>query len=190
VKVLGIAAGPRSGGNTDLLLEALLQGAAAKGAETEVVYLRKLKFVTCNHGDSCLKTGACNVKDEMQGIYKKLAEADVVVLASPVQFAGMTAPLKAMIDRCQCLWARKYLLKVPPLLPEKPRKGFFISVAGTRLKNMFESSLIVIKTFFHVINVEYAGELTVSGVDEKGAVLRHPDVTQQAYEWGQKLVTN
>jgi multimeric flavodoxin WrbA len=189
VKVLGIAAGPRPNGNTDILLEELLKGAAAKGAETEVVYLRKLKFATCNHRDSCLKTGNCSIKDDMRGIYGKLAAADVIVLASPVQFAGPTAPLKAMIDRCQCLWARKYVLKTPPLVPEKPRKGFFISIGGTHMKNMFEASLIIIKTFFHVIDVEYAGDLTVSGVDEKGAISQRPDVMQQAYEWGQKLVT-
>jgi multimeric flavodoxin WrbA len=189
VKVLGISSSPRSDGNTDLLLGELLKGAASKGAATEVVYLRKLKFATCNHGDSCLKTGACNVKDDMQSIYIKLAEADVIVLASPVHFAGMTAPLKAMIDRCQCLWARKYVLKVPPLTPGKPRKGFFISIGGTHIKNMFESSLIVVKTFFHVIDVEYAGELTVSGVDEKGSILQYPDALQQAYRWGEKLVT-
>ena len=187
MKVLAIAGSPRRKGNTDLLLAELVRGAQSKGAEVETIVVQNLKLSTCLHCDTCLKTGECRIQDDMQSIYMKLAEADIIVVASPVQFAGITAPLKAMIDRCQCLWARKYVLKIPPLSPVKKRQGFFISVSGTRLKNMFEPSITIVKTWFHVINVDYAGELLVSGVDGKGEILKHPDVLQQAFEWGQKL---
>jgi len=187
VKVLGISSSWRRDGNTELLLKELLKGAAGKGAMTEFIALRELKYSTCTHCDTCLKTGECKLKDDMRGIYDKLAEADVIVLASPVQFAGPTATLKAMIDRCQSLWARKYMLKTPPLLPVKKRKGFFISVAGRKSKTMFEPSLAIVKTYFHVIDVEYAGEITVNSVDEKGAILQYPDIMQQAFHWGEKL---
>jgi len=187
VKFLAIAGSPRRRGNTDLLLDELVKGAQSKGAEVETIVAQNMKISACLHCDTCLKTGVCKIKDDMQGVYDKLAAADVIVVASPVQFAGITAPLKAMIDRCQCLWARKYVLKIPPLEPVKRRRGFFISVSGTRLKNMFEPSIAVIKTWFHVINVEYAGELTISGVDEKGEILKHPEVMQKAFEWGQRL---
>jgi multimeric flavodoxin WrbA len=187
VKVLAIAGSPRRQGNTDLLLAELLKGAVSKGAEVETIVLQNLKFSTCVHCDSCLKEGKCRIQDDMQKIFDKLAEADVIVLASPVQFAGITAPLKAMIDRCQCLWARKYVLKIPPLSPVKSRKGFFLSVSGTRLKNMFEPSVTIAKTWFHVINIDYAGELLIGGIDEKGAILKHPEALQQAFQWGQKL---
>jgi multimeric flavodoxin WrbA len=187
LKVLAIAGSPRRKGNTDLLLAELARGAQSKGAEVETIVVQNLRLSTCLHCDTCLKTGECRIQDDMQSIYMKLAEADIIVVASPVQFAGITAPLKAMIDRCQCLWARKYVLKIPPLSPVKKRQGFFISVSGTRLKNMFEPSITIVKTWFHVINVDYAGELLVSGVDGKGEILKHPDVLQQAFEWGQKL---
>jgi len=187
VKILAFAGSPRRKGNTDLLLEELLKGAQSKGADVETIILQNIKISPCAHCDSCLKEGKCRFQDDMQAIYGKMAEADVIVMASPVQFAGITAPMKAMIDRCQCLWSRKYVLKIPPLSPAKKRKGFFISVAGTRIKNMFDPSLMIIKTLFHVINVEYAGELLVSGVDEKGAILKHPDTLKKAYELGRML---
>jgi multimeric flavodoxin WrbA len=187
VKILAFAGSPRRKGNTDLLLAELLKGAQSKGADVETITLQNIKISPCAHCDSCIKEGKCRVQDDMQAIYDKMAEADVIVLASPVQFAGITAPMKAMIDRCQCLWARKYVLKIPPLSPEKPRRGFFISVAGTRIKNMFEPSLTIVKTFFHVINIEYVGELLLSGVDEKGAILKHPDTLKKAFELGQML---
>lgn len=190
MKVLAFAGSPRRKGNTDLLLAELLKGAQSKGADVETIVLQNIKITPCAHCDSCIKEGKCRIQDDMQAIYDKMAEADVIVLASPVQFAGITAPMKAMIDRCQCLWSRKYVLKIPPLSPEKPRRGFFISVAGTRIKNMFEPSLTIVKTFFHVINIEYAGELLLSGVDEKGAILKHPDTMKKAFELGQMLAEN
>ena len=187
MKVLGIASSPRCNGNTDLLLQELLKGAASIGAVTEFIPLRDLEYHTCLHCDTCLKTGQCKLKDDMQEIYNKFTDADVIVLASPVQFAGPTASLKAMIDRCQCLWARKYVLKKPPLLPVKTRRGFFISVAGRRSKIMFEPSIAIVKTFFHVIDIEYNGELTINEIDEKGAILQHPDIMLHAFHLGEKF---
>ena len=188
MKFLGIASSPRRGGNTDLLLAELLKGAESKGAEVKTIVLNKLDITPCQHCDACLKAGNCRIQDDMQPIYTEFEQADRIVLASPVQFMGVTAPLKAMIDRGQCLWARKYLLKIPPLGEDKKRKGFFISVGGTKLKNLFQPSLVIVKTWFRILDIEYAGDLLFSGIDEKGAISKHPDALQQAFQAGQGLV--
>ena len=187
MKVLGIAGSPRKNGNTDMLLAEFMRGAASKGAETKTVFLRDLQVSTCQHCDACLKAGICKIKDDMQGIYVDFQEADVIVLASPVQFTGVTAPMKAMIDRTQSLWAKKYVLKVPPLGDRRERKGFFISTGGRKVPNLFDPMLVMIKTFFRIIDVKYAGELLFSGIDEKGAIAKHPDALRQAFEVGQRL---
>ena len=188
MKVLGIAGSPRRNGNTDLLLAEFMKGAASQGAEVKTIVLDKLKIAPCKHCDACLEKGECVIKDDMQMIYEELEQADRIVLTSPVQFMGITAPVKAMIDRCQSLWARKYVLKIPPLSEERKRNGFFISVGGTKFKNIFEPSLMIVKTWFRILNIEYAGELLVSGVDEKGAITKHPDALKEAFLAGQKLV--
>jgi multimeric flavodoxin WrbA len=164
-----------------------MKGAASKGADVHTVALRKLKIGPCTHCDACLKTGRCKIKDDMQGIYDEMEAADRIVLAAPIQFMGLPSQAKAMVDRCQCLWARKYVLKVPPLGDERPRKGFFVSVGGTRLKDMFQPARSVVKTWFHILNVEYAGELLFSRVDDKGAIRDKPGALQQAYELGEKV---
>ena len=187
MKVLGIAGSPRHNGNTDLLLAEFMKGASSKGAETKTIYLNKLKIGPCQHCDSCFKAGKCKIQDDMQTIYAELEKADVIVLASPVQFSGPPAVVKAMIDRCQCLWARKYVLKTPPLSRERIRKGFLVSVGATHMKDMFEPTLQIVKTWFHVLEIEYAGELLFSRVDEKGAILKQPEALQKAYGAGQKL---
>ena len=187
MKVLGIAGSPRRGGNTDLLLAELLKGAASQGAEVKTIVLNNLKISPCQHCDACMKTGNCRIPDDMQMIYREMETADVIVLASPVQFMGPTAQMKAMIDRCQALWSRKYVLKKPPLGEEKKRKGFFISVGGTRFANIFEPSITIVKTLFKVIDVAYAGDLLFKGIDEKGAITKHADALQQAFLAGQRL---
>ena len=189
MRVLGIAGSPRRGGNTDILLEELLKGAASKGAETKTLVLRDMDYSPCTHCDGCIKTGNCIVKDEMQDIYKDFEDADVIVMASPIQFTNITAQMKGMIDRFQARWVRKYVLKLPPLGDSRERKGFFISVGGRKAKNLFEPAIEMITTFFRIIDVSYAGELLFKGVDEKGAIKDHPDALGQAYAAGEKLAS-
>ncbi|MFC1941365.1 flavodoxin family protein [Chloroflexota bacterium] len=187
MKVLGIAGSPRRGGNTDLLLAEVMRGAVSRGAEVKTIVLDDLKIAPCQHCDACLKKGKCKIKDDMQMVYREMEQADRIVLASPIQFMGVTAQMKAMIDRCQALWARKYVLKIPPLGDERERKGFFISVGGRKIASLFEPALVMIKTFFRILDITYAGELLFPGVDEKGAIVKHPDALRQAYLAGQKL---
>ena len=188
MRVLGIAGSPRRGGNTDLLLAEVLRGAASQGAEVKTVVLNDLKITPCQHCDACLEKGNCRIQDDMQMIYREMEAADRIVLASPIQFTGVTAQMKAMIDRCQALWARKYVLKIPPLSTERQRQGFFISVGGRKIADLFEPALVMIKTFFRILDITYAGELLFPGVDEKGAIKNHPDALNQAFLAGQKLV--
>jgi len=188
VKVLGIAGSPRRGGNTDQLLGEVMRGAASRGAEVRTIVLNDLDITPCQHCDACLEKGRCRVEDDMQMVYREMESADRLVLASPIQFMGVTAQMKAMIDRCQALWARKYILKQPPLGNRRERKGLFVSVGGRRIANLFEPALVTVKTLFRILDVTYAGELVFSGVDEKGAIAKQPDALHQAFLAGQKLV--
>jgi len=188
LRVLGIAGSPRRGGNTDLLLGELMRGAASRGAEVKTIILNDLKIAPCQHCDACLEAGRCKVEDDMQMVYRELEATDRIVLDYPIQFMGVTAQMKAMIDRCQALWARKYLLKLPPLGNRRERKGFFISVGGRKIANVFEPALVMVKTVFRILDITYAGELLFPGIDEKGAIAKHPDALHQAFLAGQKLV--
>ncbi len=188
MKVLGIAGSPRLGGNTDLLLAEVLKGAASRGAVVKTIILNDLEIAPCQHCDACLEAGSCRIEDDMQMVYQELEQADRIVLASPIQFMGVTAQMKAMIDRFQALWARKYVLKLPPLGDGRERKGFFISVGGRKIANLFEPALVMVRTVFRVLDIAYAGDLLFPGVDEKGAIAQHPDTLHQAFLAGQKLV--
>jgi multimeric flavodoxin WrbA len=165
-----------------------MEGAASQGAEVKTVVLNDLEITPCQHCDACLEAGECRIEDDMAMVYRELEKADRIVLASPVHFMGVTAQAKAMIDRCQALWARKYVLKQPPLGDRRQRKGLFIAVGGMKLANLFEPALATVKALFKVLDIAYAGELLFAGIDEKGAIKKHPDALKQAFTAGQRLV--
>ena len=189
VRVLGLFGSPRRGGNTEILLEEVLRGAEKEGAKVERLYLSDFTITPCKECHGCDETGNCIILDDMEKIYPKLLEADVVILASPIFFYGVTAWTKALIDRSQALWVRKYLLKKPSLGKEgKKRKGFFISLGATKGQKVFEGSILTVKYFFDVLNADYAGDLLFRGVEAKGDILKHPEALQQAFEAGRRLV--
>ena len=189
MKVLGIYGSPRKGGNTDLLLDEFLKGAREEGAEVDHFRISDLHITPCIECLACFKKGTCVIRDDMDDVYTRLLDADRIVLASPIFFYAVTGWVKAMIDRCQALWARKYELKEPELGPGgKKRKGFFLSAGGTKGQKMFEGAVLTVKYFFDVLNADYAGELLVRQVDAKGDILKHPEALQQAFEAGKKFV--
>jgi multimeric flavodoxin WrbA len=124
----------------------------------------------------------------MQMVHKELEQADRIVLASPIQFMGVTAQAKAMIDRCQALWVRKNVLDIPPLGNQRERKGLFISVGARKVANLFEPALATVQSWFRSLDIIYASDLLFPGVDEKGAIAEHPGALNQAFLAGQKLV--
>ncbi len=188
MKVLGIAGSPRRGGNTDRLLVEVMRGATDKGADVKTIFLSQLAISACHHCDACFATGECIINDDMQMICKELAATDVIVLASPLHFMSVTAQVKAMVDRCQVLWARKYILKIPPLGDGCQHRGFFVSVGGRSVNNLFYAALVTVKAFFTSLDIEYTGDLLFSKMDDIDAISRQPDALRQAYLAGRKLV--
>ena len=188
MNVLGLSGSPRMGGNTEQLLYEVLRGAREAGAETGIIEVAELEISGCLHCNYCSRTGDCKINDDMLLVYDALSAADGVVIASPLHFMTVTAQLKAAIDRCQCLWARKYQLNLAPIEPAKARKGLFIAVGGRKGQSMFESARATIKALFAVLDIEYSGDLFFANVDEAGVILNVPGAMQQAFEAGQKLV--
>lgn len=190
--MLGLFGSPRRGGNTDLLLEEMLKGTQSKGAEIERIFLSDWDISGCRECRSCEATGNCVVQDQMQELYPKLSEADYIILASPIFFYGVTAQAKRMIDRCQALWARKYVLRKSPVGKKGrvKRKGWFLSVGGSRGAKVFEGAILTVRYFFDALNVEYAGELTFRRIDAQGAIKKHPSALKEAFEAGQRLAAS
>jgi len=174
--VLGIQGSPRRKGNTAYLLSAFMAEAEKLGASTLVVEVDQKNITPCKEYVVCEKKGYCPIEDEMtHEIYPLLRKAEVIVVATPIFFYNATAQLKALIDRSQTLWARKYRLNLTD--PARHiRRGFLLSVGATKGKNLFEGLHLTMKYFFDAVGAGYDGSLTYRGIEKIGDMKKHPAV--------------
>lgn len=190
MKVLGIYGSPRKGGNTDSLLDEVLRGAQDAGAEVKTVRCCDLSMSGCVECGGCDQTGACVIQDDMQTVYPLLAEADVIVLASPMFFYGITSQAKALIDRCQAMWCKQLLAKGPgKRTSHDSGRGYLVAAGATKGKNLFQSSELVAKYFYDALDMSYEGGVLVKAVEGPEDIRKHPDVLLEAYELGKNMVT-
>ncbi|MBU4377378.1 MAG: flavodoxin family protein [Candidatus Omnitrophica bacterium] len=184
-KVLGINASPRKGGNTDIIIDKILEAAKDNGADTDKIFLNGLRLQYCQECEEPDNNGNCNFKDDMGVVYRKFKEADVVILASPIFFGSISGQAKMMIDRFQCAWRAKHILK-KDAFGEK-RIGAFIAVAASERQDFFENAKAIVKNLFATLNIEYKKELYFTGIDAKADILKHPDLLEKAYKLGEDL---
>ena len=187
MKIAVLLGSPRKNGNSETIVQAIVAPLEQNGAEVEYIRLNDLDLRTCQGCGGCDKTGKCVLKDDMADIYSAVDDADVVLLASPVYFYGLSAQCKIFGDRMQARWARKYLLKDRFRQGEK-RKGYLISSAATKGPKIFECSILTSKYIFDAVDLEYGGEFLVKGVDKRKAVLDHPEEMRRAEEFGRDIL--
>lgn len=187
--IVGVLGSPRVGGNVDILLDAALQGAAEAGAAATKLALNDLSIRPCQDCGGCSQTGRCVIRDDMDQVYEAIERMDGMVLASPVYFGGVTAQTKAMIDRCQALWARKYLLGHPISADgqNKHRDVLLVStLAGDAVEDI-EGIRTEVRYFVDTLDSEYM-ELIFPRIARSGEVGEHWEAVGQAREAGAQLV--
>jgi len=187
MNILALLGSPRKGGNSEVLLQAVLQGVTKTAGLTEVIRLCDLNIHPCLNCGGCDDTGECVVDDDMTMLYDKIMANQRIILASPIFFYGITAQAKAFIDRCQALWNRHRLWREQgKVLDKHDRKGYFVSVAATRGARVFEGAILTIKYGYDAMGVQYSGEILVRGVEGLGDMAKYPDQLKQAEETGRQ----
>jgi len=177
--MLGLQGSPRKKGNTNFLLSAFLQAAERRGSVTRTIQVVERNILPCKEYVVCEKKGYCPIDDDMASeIYGLLRQAEVVALATPIFFYNMTSQLKALVDRCQTFWARKYRLKLSDPL-KATRRGYLLSVGATKGKNLFEGLQLTAKYFFDAIDARYEGNLVYRGIEGSKDLAGHPTVREE-----------
>jgi multimeric flavodoxin WrbA len=189
-KVLGVLGSPCTDGNTAVLLDAVLEGAREAGAQVERIDVGDLRIDPCDGCGKCDTTGECfRTKDDMRAIYKKIREVDALVLASPIFFMGVSAQLKALIDRCQCFWIERFVLSRRPYEGKRHPKGLFVSTAGSPKPEVFEPAIHCVKALFIALDYSYAGEILLSNTDALDIAEKRKPIVERAREAGRRLAT-
>ena len=171
--ILIISSSPRKNGNSQMLCEQFKRGAEEKGHTVTLIRLMEKKIGFCRACDGCMRNdGTCVLNDDMEEILKLFQEADVIVLATPVYFYGISAQMKTFIDRTYPIW--QHLGK---------KEVYYIISAGLG-EDIIERSLGDLDGFVeHLEEYRIAGRIYATDVMEAGWV-KNLDVFEKAYQMG------
>jgi multimeric flavodoxin WrbA len=180
-KILAVVGSPRKGGNTDVLVSKMAEGAGAAGAQVEVIRLGELQIRECDGCHACWRGRPCSKKDDMQGIYPKIAASETIIFGTPVYWYGPTALMKAFIDRFVYFNGEA----------NRPMVRGKRAAVAVVLEETHEQTWRPVVEFFErslaYLEMELAGTIIVPGVGEKGAILKQPERLDDAYRLGSKL---
>lgn len=176
MKVLAISASPRRGGNSDVLCDEFLRGAAESGHTVQKIRLAEKQIAPCLACYACSENHVCVQHDDMAGVLAALRAADVIALATPVYFYGICAQMKTMIDRC---------LADYQAIADKT--FFFIVTAADPQHSAADETLATLRGYLRCLpGAREAGVIYGTGTWDKGDVYRHPSLNE-AYETGKHI---
>ncbi len=188
--ILGIGGSPRKNGNSAVLLEAFLDGAAQAGAETRIFYLNEITVHPCLGCEKCRRHKKCTrLLDGMQDIYPEIEKAQGLVLATPVHNYNVTALLKAFIDRLYCYydftderprgWSSR--------LAGQGRRAAIIGVCEQTAAEGMGLTMEAMRLPLTALGYDVAYSLEAHEVFDRGAVKNQPDVLARAVRLGREM---
>ncbi len=180
--VLIIKGSPRTNGNSATLADQVYAGAKQSGAEVEAINIAEMDIRPCDACDVCAENhGGCIVEDDMQSLYPKLIQADVIVLAFPIYWFTINAQMKLFIDRWYALNSEDgYLLRDKQL-------GLVFVYGDTDLYT--SGGINAIHTFDAIsryIGMEMAG-MVYGTADKEGEAEKQPELMAKAFSLGEKI---
>ncbi|MDE6201196.1 MAG: flavodoxin family protein [Clostridiales bacterium] len=176
-KVIVVTSTPRNGGNSELLAKAFADGALSAGNDVQLISVRELNLKYCIGCLYCQSHDACVLKDDMNGLYEKLQNADVLVFATPVYFYSVCGQLKTFIDRLNPLYPRQ----------NKFTDVYLLATAADDAETAMDGALTAVQGWVDCFDgVSVKGVVRGVGVTEKGEI-QNTRFIEQAYEMGKNV---
>ncbi|MFX1274118.1 MAG: flavodoxin family protein [Promethearchaeota archaeon] len=181
-KILGIMGSPRKDGNTHILMSKIMEGVKIAGGSGEIIFLIDKLIKDCDGCHSCWKGNDCSKNDDMNEIYLKINESDIIIFGTPVYWYGPTALMKAFLDRFVYYNCPENRLKIRGksaiiVIPFEEKNY----ETATPLIDMFEKS-------FRYLEIPLIERIIVPGVYHKGDVLKFDNILKSAFTLGKKIV--
>ena len=148
MKITILMGSPNRNGSTGMLVNEFARGAGENGHTCEVIEVCHMNIHPCTGCVACGYEGPCVQKDDVELIREKLLSSDMVVFATPLYYYGMTAQLKAVVDRF-CAYNSS--------LNRKHLKSALLTVAWNADDWTFDALKAHYKTLVRYINLEDMG---------------------------------
>ncbi len=196
MKILGIMASPRLGGNVDRLLDKAMDGAASEGAEVVKIVISEKNILPCNGCMVCRNTGQCVIEDDMQEIYKLLYSCDAYIIGSPVYHQNVSCYLKNFFDRVTGTIVTYRRGEKSSRLPRSRLGKDKRALVVTSMNAAYPISRSYIKNFRRAIYsfTDYARIGVIGFVGTQNTWLKTAEdfshIDQRAYEYGRRLVSH
>jgi hypothetical protein len=172
-------------GNSAVMLEEFLRGAREAGAAAQSFSVADHNIKACQGCGACEKTGHCVIKDDdMRDLYPLLATAPMIVVSTSIFFYNVPGQGKALIDRSQALWSRRYTLKRTETL--RPQGlGFLLALGATKGRDLFVPVTLCVKYFFDALGFPRTFEsLFYRKIEAPGEMKKQPGHLKEIYEAG------
>ncbi len=143
-------ASPKKNGNSALITYEIESSFAKENISLEIEYLYDLDISGCTECEGCYDGSDCVIQDDMAQLYKKIELCDGLIIITPVFFANLPSQAKALVDRMQMFYIRKYLLKISPRKP-----GLGTLIAHSERDRNFSSIELTVRYFFDALGMEF-----------------------------------
>ena len=173
MKVLIFNGAIRKNGDTAQLLQILTE--QLQGHEVHTVHCDDKNISPCVDCRFCWKKPECAIKDGMQEIYKKIDEADWIIMASPVHFDEISGSLMQVMSRLQ-MYCMARMMRKEEVMQDRKRKGAAILAAGGPGKA--EPAHRMMKVLLHTMHASDEVIVHCKGTDRK-AVQENEVVIEQ-----------
>lgn len=181
-RVLGIVGSPRRGGNTEIIVDEVLSGAAQAGAVVEKIILNELNIGPCRACDSCYTIRKCVQHDDMVSLLEKMQLSEVWVLGTPVYYMGPTAQFKTFLDR----W---YGADHGHIVTFKGKRAILAISMEDRKKATAHHTIGMLTGALNWLKVELLATVLAPGVRAKGAVKECSDILTTARNAGREALS-
>lgn len=177
MKVFAINGSFRKEGNTDIIIDRLLEGARGRGAGTEKVFVDDLRLNSCQGCLECRQEGICRQQDGLAGIVEKLEEADAIIIGTPIYGNYMTGQLKILLDRLMGVISRiTYVpgggIKSVTRLEPKKRNIVCVLTAGAPTPECADDALKLLRRMLgSLANGGTMEEIVAVSINAKGAIV-------------------
>ena len=183
MKALLINGSPRNFGSTSILVEKVRQGLLRNGYDTQTFCLGDMDINYCRGCKHCYETGECLINDDMDVIMKELAEADLLVMATPSYWGDVTGQMKVFIDR-----STPYCDTNPKLrFMSKMKSGMAIAVRTGTSEDETNRILDMIEHYFGHMGIKPSGRLSATGIDSPDDLEMNSKYLQMAFEMGKSI---
>lgn len=178
-QVLGIVGSPRRKGNTDLLVDEVLEGAKDVGGATSKVILDVLDIRPCKGCFACSETGVCVQDDDMKELVEQMKASQVWVLGTPIYWWGPSAQFKAFLDRWVSI-SREHF---------RGKRVVLAIPMGGGSESYAQHTVGMLRDVFDYLGIDHVATILAPGFGKRGEVKTAHTILEEARQAGKNAAT-